>query len=249
MKIKAITFDFWDTLAIDDSDEAKRSALGLPTKAEARLEALRREVQTHHPEFVNGRIAEAFQLANETFRNVQHEESRTLTVAERLGVAYKGLGIPLTPGFSALVREIEEMEIATQPDFVPGVRETLPILAERYRLGIISDTIHTPGRLLRDLLAGRGLLNHFSHWVFSDEAGSAKPARKVFELAAAGLGAEIGEIVHVGDRERTDVAGAQQAGAKAILFTGAIDRGSAQTKAEAFCEMFSDLPGILERLV
>ena len=27
--IEAITFDFWDTIAIDDSDEPKRAALGL----------------------------------------------------------------------------------------------------------------------------------------------------------------------------------------------------------------------------
>ncbi len=36
MTIAAITFDFWDTLAADDSDEPKRAALGLPAKAQAR---------------------------------------------------------------------------------------------------------------------------------------------------------------------------------------------------------------------
>ncbi|MCP4360187.1 MAG: hypothetical protein GY796_19440 [Chloroflexi bacterium] len=38
--IKAITFDFWDTLVFDDSDEPKRAALGLPGKAETRLQLL-----------------------------------------------------------------------------------------------------------------------------------------------------------------------------------------------------------------
>ena len=36
--ISAITFDFWDTIAVDDSDEPKRAALGLPTKADARVQ-------------------------------------------------------------------------------------------------------------------------------------------------------------------------------------------------------------------
>ncbi len=36
--IEALTFDFWDTIAIDDSDELKRAQLGLPSKADARIE-------------------------------------------------------------------------------------------------------------------------------------------------------------------------------------------------------------------
>ncbi len=32
-KIKAITFDLWDTVLIDDSDEPKRKAAGRATKA------------------------------------------------------------------------------------------------------------------------------------------------------------------------------------------------------------------------
>ncbi|MFT6562644.1 MAG: putative hydrolase of the HAD superfamily, partial [Limisphaerales bacterium] len=34
--IKAITFDLWDTLVIDDSDEAKRSEQGLRSKFDER---------------------------------------------------------------------------------------------------------------------------------------------------------------------------------------------------------------------
>ena len=40
MQVKAITFDLWDTVIRDDSDEAKRAARGLPSKREARREAL-----------------------------------------------------------------------------------------------------------------------------------------------------------------------------------------------------------------
>ncbi len=36
--ITGITFDFWDTIAVDDSDEPKRAARGLPTKSEARAQ-------------------------------------------------------------------------------------------------------------------------------------------------------------------------------------------------------------------
>ena len=46
--IKAITFDFWDTLVIDDSDEAKRATQGLSTKVETRLQLLIAEITRHH---------------------------------------------------------------------------------------------------------------------------------------------------------------------------------------------------------
>ncbi len=36
--IEAVTFDFWDTIAVDDSDEPKRRRLGLPSKADARVQ-------------------------------------------------------------------------------------------------------------------------------------------------------------------------------------------------------------------
>ena len=32
--IQAITFDLWDTVVVDDSDEAKRTAMNLPSKRE-----------------------------------------------------------------------------------------------------------------------------------------------------------------------------------------------------------------------
>ena len=35
--IQALTFDFWDTLAADDSDEPKRAQMGLPSKADERV--------------------------------------------------------------------------------------------------------------------------------------------------------------------------------------------------------------------
>lgn len=36
--IQSVTFDFGSTIAIDDSDELKRAQMGLPSKAEARIQ-------------------------------------------------------------------------------------------------------------------------------------------------------------------------------------------------------------------
>lgn len=254
--IEAITFDFWDTLAIDDSDEAKRTALGLPSKAEARMELFIRKVTTKHPHIAAQRAVNAYQKANERFRHEWHHEQRTPGVPTRISYAYEELGLLPPPGHYArligeideLAREIEVMEIRIAPDFVSGVHNTIYLLAQQYKLGIISDTIHTNGRGIRGLLAYQGLLQYFSFLVFSDEVGAAKPSPLVFRLAALGLATQITAIAHVGDRESNDIAGPLNVGMKAILFTGAVDRGSEKTRADAICRHMSDLPQVAERL-
>ena len=67
--IRAITFDFWDTLAIDGSDEPKRAAKGLPPKPEARLRAISTEITRYHPAITAEKITEAYERANAHFRH------------------------------------------------------------------------------------------------------------------------------------------------------------------------------------
>ncbi|HID51717.1 MAG TPA: HAD family hydrolase [Anaerolineae bacterium] len=246
--IKAITFDFWDTLVIDDSDEPKRAAQGLSSKAETRRQLLAAEIGRYHPEIGPERAAEAFAWANEQFNYCWKTLHYTPTVAARLSLAYTRLGIDLTPGFAELVTAVEQMEVAISPDFLPGVAETLAALAQNYTLGIVSDAIHTPGRGLRRILERAGLLDYFTYCVFSDEGGAAKPHPRVSEMAAAKLDTSLDQIVHVGDRESNDVAGPLALGMKAILFTGAVDRGSEGTQAAAVCHNFADLPKIIAEI-
>jgi putative hydrolase of the HAD superfamily len=246
--IKAITFDFWDTLVFDNSDEPKRVAQGLNNKAETRLELLTAEIREYNPDIGPERVEAAFVYANGCFRYHWKTLQTTPNVASRLSEAYTWLGIDLTPGFHKLVRAVEFMEVEISPDFLPGVHETLATLAQKYKLGIISDTIHTPGRGLRQILQREGLLSHFSHWVFSDEAGASKPNPALFEKAAVGLDVAYDDLVHIGDRESNDIAGPLAMGMKAILITAAIDRDSANTRATAVCPQFSDLPTIIQRI-
>jgi FMN phosphatase YigB (HAD superfamily) len=246
--IQAITFDFWDTIVADDSDEPKRAAQGLPPKPAARLQLLADEIARHYTHISAEQVALAFAHANERFRHFWKNESITPTVAERLQEAYTFLDLGRTPGFDALVREIEDMEVHLPPDFAPGIHEALADLAPHYKLGIISDTIHTSGRGLRQLLEKEDLLRHFSCLIFSDEVGASKPAARVFEQAAAGLGVPLTRMVHVGDRESNDIAGPLAVGMQAVLYTGVVDRDSANTQASAICHDYTDLPRIITAL-
>ena len=247
--IKAITFDFWDTLVKDESDEPKRAAQGLASKIKTRLQLLTAEISRYHPQFKPEQIKQALDYAGERCRHNWKVEHFTPSVAWRLQEAYAFLKIDLTPGFNKVVREIEEMKVKIPSDFAPGVHEALAELAKVYRLGIISDTINTPGWGLRQMLKNEGLLQYFKHWVFSDEAGASKPAPAVFEQASAGLGIPLAQIVHIGDRENNDIAGSLAVGMAAILYTGVIDRGSAETRATAICRHYVELPAIIKQIV
>ena len=242
--IRAVTFDLWDTLVVDDSDEEVRAASGRPSKVDERREVFVSEVLRHH-DLPSQVVADALEAANATFRHQWKVEHRTPHIRERLKDAYGRLSLAPTPGFDALVEHFASMEVLTPPRPTPGVVEALESLHGKFKLGIISDAIVTPGTHLRRILAHHNLLRFFSVFVFSDEAGASKPSARVFELAAHGFGVQLEEIAHVGDRESNDVAGPQAVGAKGILYTGAVDRGAAESKADAVCADLRALPGIL----
>lgn len=246
--IRAITFDLWDTVLVDGSDEPKRAAQGLACKQVERYNLAQRFLERHGP--ISRELIElAYATTNAAFHQVWHSQNVTWTVRERLSVLLKGLGRDLPEAeFNELIRLHEEMELAARPDLAPGVAKALATLHGEYQIGVVSDVIFSPGRALRQLLAGYEILKFFRAFAFSDEVGCAKPSATIFEAAATGLGVKLSEIVHIGDRESKDIDGAHAVGAHAILCTAVKDRGSENTKADAICNNFLDLPAILEKL-
>ncbi|MCG3195592.1 MAG: HAD family hydrolase [Candidatus Omnitrophica bacterium] len=247
--IQAITFDLWDTLIHDDSDEPKRAAQGLEPKALARPRTVYEALKPHHPDLDFATVELAHRVATSAFNKVWHDQLVTWTVRERMAVLLSGLKVNLPEADLAhLVRTLEDMETVVRPDAIPGVREALSELKKKYKLAVISDAIYSPGRALRELLRGEGLLDFFDTFIFSDEVGCCKPDPRVFTTAAERLGVEVTGIVHIGDRDHNDVKGPQRLGARAVLFTATRDRDKANTTADAICERYADLPGIIARL-
>ena len=246
--VRAISFDLWDTVFIDDSDEPKRKSLGLPDKKTARRELVQAVLQDRAP-VSREQINLAYDVVDAAFRKVWHDQHVTWSVTERLQVLLDGLGQSLPqPEFTQLVRQHEEMELEHRPDLVPGVAETLKTLAMDHTLVVISDAIFSPGWALRKLLEAYGLLSAFSGFVFSDEIGCSKPAPEMFHRAAELAGCDLEALVHIGDREHNDVAGPQSLGARAIMCTCALDRDSRHTRADAVCRDYADLPDIIATL-
>jgi len=246
--IKAITFDLWDTMVHDDSDERARSDRGLRSKRQERRHLLWQALSEIQPTD-RDRVELAYDVADAAFNHVWHEQHITWTIGERLKVAMAGLGRNLPEAaFAKLVKAHGEMEIEIPPDAIEGVAHALADLANRYKLCVVSDAIVTPGSGLRALLRLHDLERYFSGFAFSDEVGHSKPHRAMFDSAASQLGVSVAEMVHVGDRDHNDVKGPHALGMKAVLFTATRDRDKDNTTADAICARHSDLPEAIDRL-
>ena len=247
-RIRAVTFDLWDTILRDESDEPKRKAKGLRSKAAERRHLLWEALNRHSP-ISEAEVTLAYDVADAAFNQVWREQQVTWRIGERLEVALKGLGRSLpAEEFAELQRRHEEMELEIRPDLVPGIAEALAEIHGRYRICLVSDALVTPARCLRQLLAGYDLARHFDGFAFSDEVGHSKPHRAMFESAARQMGVAIEEMVHVGDRDHNDVKGPQKLGMKAILFTATRAHDRDRTTADAVCERHAELAAAIDRL-
>ncbi len=246
--IKAITFDLWDTVINDDSDEPKRAALGLRSKRDQRHYVVWNALNQNDPISL-GEVSRAYEEVNDEYNRVWHDEYVTWTVSERIDHILNKLDRTLSAqDFSSVVAELEDMEIEVPPNPVDGVGAALEEISKVYPLAVVSDAIVSPGRNLRRWLDMHGLLKHFSGFSFSDEVGKSKPDPAIFQSAATQLGVELSEIVHIGDREHNDIKGAHALGMKAILFTATRDTDAQDTTADAVCRNYLELPGILKML-
>lgn len=246
--IQALTFDLWDTIVHDDSDEPKRAAAGLRSKRDERRFVLWQALDEVERIELD-RVRTAYDVAEAAFNRVWRHHHITWTIAERIDVILAGLKRSLPPELvERVVEAYARMEVDIPPDLIDGCAAALAELAERYKLAIVSDAIVTPGERLRELLENHGVRRFFSGFAFSDEIGFSKPHRAMFEAAAEQLGVSCEAMIHIGDREHNDVQGAHAAGLKAILFTAARDVDRPGTTADAVCERYADLPGIVDRL-
>jgi HAD superfamily hydrolase (TIGR01549 family) len=236
--LHAVTFDFWGTLY--------QNANGKDERLRLLEEALTRYNQSRG----KADLEAAYRHVWTVWERVWLEEHRSISVEHWLREALAFLEADLPEDEIAGLRQpIEEVFLNDgMPQVVEGVTEVLPRLSERYRLGIISDTGLTPGRVLRQVLDRDGLLRHFRVQTFSDETGTTKPLPQQFLRTLEILETRPEKAAHVGDLPETDLAGAQGAGMRSILFLGVSDRQDGIPLADAAFETYDELEELLENL-
>jgi len=238
--IRAVTLDFWNTL-MDDFQP--------PARDELRAARLREIVGPYGHEPDPQAIDAAFAKAWKHFDKVWFKKARTPTTAESATVLLRALRIKLPDeARRQVVTMLEEVILESPPRTVEGVPETLPLLAERYALAVVCDAAMTPGRILRRVLELHGLEQWFTELFFSDEHGWSKPDPRAFLTPLAALGVAPHEAVHVGDIQRTDIAGAQAAGLRAVHFVGVNSSDLPVSSADAVVTRFSELPATIAGL-
>ena len=239
--LKVVTFDFWNTLFVDHSGKLRK---------DMRATFLREELAAVGIARSSPALYDGLSAGYRYFDDIWHNEMRTPRLAEILEAVFSDLGVsPPQETKDRIADAFEALIIELPPDLVPGASETLRELSQRFTLAIVCDTAYTPGRTLRKLLDREGLTECFDHFCFSDEMGMSKPDPRIFRAVLEKSGARGPDAAHVGDMERTDIAGAHAAGMWALLFCGANSHDAASTTADAIVERFVDLPTALGALM
>ena len=126
-----------------------------------------------------------------------------------------------------------------QLDIFPDVQPTLEILANHYALGVVTNGNADVRRL--------GLADYFKFALCAEDIGIAKPDARLFHEALQRGGATAETAVHIGDHPGDDIAGAQQAGLRAIWFNPAGKMWEAEKAPDAAIRSLKELPGLLAR--
>lgn len=219
MSIRAITFDFWQTLFMEGGHQEARKALRIEAFCSA----------TGVSEEAG---AAAHKAATDEFFRTHVEEQRNLGPMDGVHLMAASCGVTVPSDTAAALAETFAESILHHPPVpIDGALEAVQAAAARGPVALVCDSGMSPGSSLRVLLDRHGFTPHFQALVFSDEVGVSKPQAAMFETAARGMGVAPDETMHIGDLEPTDIAGALGIGAQAALFAGANPKYLAATKA------------------
>ncbi len=236
-----MSFDFWNTLYLDGRED-KRFML--------RQEYLAQIINSYRP-ITSEEFKNALSKSADFFFSEWQNNSRTPTVWERIRFISNYLSVEIREEH---VNEIADyfcsLIFSVPPEEIREIKVVIPDLAQKFPLGLISDTGYITGKYIRQFLQRENLLQYFSSFMFSDEQANSKPHRSVFEKTAENLHISLDRLIHIGDLERTDIAGARQAGCYCVKFTGANNSVSPdKTQAHFVINNYQELPATLTKLI
>lgn len=241
--IKGVTIDLWGTLLLDSpaADERYRRER-LVRIAESLAE---RGIELPMPALERGYDESRRQLVK------IWREMRDVPVERHVALLLEAVDAAL-PGrldaraLAAVTWAYASPALDAPPALDPGAASALKGLNERgIAVCLVSNTLRTPGAVLRRILKNEGLLDAFTSMVFSDECGMRKPASGIFHEALKRLGLDAPHVVHVGDDARLDVEGARLANMR-VIHLG--DGGAGDNMPDASIQELSELPAAVDWL-
>lgn len=227
MTIELITFDLddtlWDTAPVIASAEA----------------ILRRWLTDNAPNLGSVPVEHLFTIREQVLREEPGLKHRISALRRRvLFRALQDAGYDQWQA-SELADEAFEtfLHARHQLQIFPEVQPTLEILANHFALGVVTNGNADVRRL--------GLADYFKFALCAEDIGIAKPDARLFHEALQRGGATAQTAVHIGDHPGDDIAGAQQAGLRAIWFNPAGKTWDAEHVPDAEIRSLTELPGLL----
>ena len=243
--IRAVTLDCWGTLFLDSpgSDERYRRQ---------RLAGMRTALAGVGIAVAPGALDRAYAATGRWLGSLW-KVHRDVSIRGHVEALLKAVDPALADQVSAkamaaLIHAYASPAMVASPAVDPGARGALETLAaDGMLLAVVSNTMRTPGEVLRQVLAEADLLPLFKVLTFSDECGIRKPTSTIFHRTLADLGVPPEDAVHVGDDPVLDVEGARAAGLRVIQATPD-GRATAPVKPDAVIRDLGELSAALGRL-
>jgi HAD superfamily hydrolase (TIGR01509 family) len=214
MRLQAVLFDLWGTLITDPPERSRPRQLWRAKATRAALAANGCDLSL---EDVDRSLIDAMaSLGTLQDQGLDLTSNGRADLFSDMIERRTGHAVP-REALMQIEAVITDMPVEHQPLLAPHAVETLAdIKALGLGTGLVSNAGFTTAPQLRRILGDYGLLPHFDVLVFSDEAGAAKPAARLFQQAATALGLEPGACAFVGDSPHNDIGGAIAAGMLAV---------------------------------
>lgn len=204
--IEVITFDLWNTLIHNKSYK------------NVRLKFLQEFLENKG---INNNLSEIDIKYEDTFHRFNYDSQldkhQHIYNKHRLENFFKSYGLNINSlEMKKLTKNLERNMLGDPPLLKEGAYEVLKSLSSEYKVGLISDTGVTPGKIIKKVLENYDILKFFNVTIFSDEVGYYKPNPIIFDITLKKLRGTPEKAVHVGDLLETDIKGAKNIGMYAI---------------------------------
>lgn len=243
--IDTVTFDLWQTLIIDERELGR-------ARTRRRLEGAQEALADAGYDFSFEQLQAAYRACFRACR-VVHAQEKDVTFDEQVEMFIDYIDEDLSHRLdNQVVARISHWYAEAFFDYPPPISPDAPqvlkeLRGKGYRLGIISNTGMTPGRLFRRYLAQHNLLDFFQVLTFSDEVGLCKPSSEMFHLTLKALGTSPERALHVGDHIQNDILGGNRAGMRTVLL-GTADGQERVADPHLQIMSLKELPQALEDL-
>jgi len=198
--IQLVTFDLWNTIFTNKHYSDLRFDYFTKFLKKRQIPISLKEVENA--------FNLAFHLSNVNFKENSY---RHIYTNDRISRLLKVLNLEIPQSDRKKIEiKFEEIMLKDPPSLKIGVKETLYELSENFKIGLISNTGITSGRIIKKVFNSYDIGKFFRIFLFSDELGFYKPNTIMFELALKKFKCVPQNAIHIGDRLETDIKGAKE---------------------------------------